>query len=91
MVAQLPVAALVLEVVAAQLNSWVQAMSITRCRSPPMLASLMSRSPRPVLPLALRTEGMSRRCADRPDSSQISLRASWASFVLPVCCRQVWM
>ena len=29
------------------------------CQSPTMLASLMSRSPRLVLPLAFRTEGMS--------------------------------
>ena len=67
-VAQLPVAAHVPEVVAAELVGAGNVDDQMPIATNAMLASLMSRSPRPVLPLAFRTEGMSWRCVDRPDS-----------------------
>jgi len=67
-VAQLPVAANVPAVVAAELVGAGNVDDQMPDASPPMLASLMRRSPQPVLPLAFRTEGMSRRCVVRPAS-----------------------
>ena len=66
--AQLPVAAYVRDMVAAELVG--DGNVDNHVRSPPRLASLMTRrSPRPVLPfdlLTLRTERILRRCSDRP-------------------------
>jgi hypothetical protein len=92
-VAELPIAAHVRDVVAAELlgadNVDDQMPIVT------MLTSLMSRSPRPVVPLGLLTDGIFWCCVDRPASWHIfcstSRIISWASFVLPVCFLQVWI
>jgi len=85
-VTQLPVPAHVSEVVAAELAD--AGNDNDRVPSATELASLMTRSPRPVLPLAFLTDVMMWRCVDRPESQQIFSSASkivsWASFVLTI-------